>query len=42
MGRSNLIVGTCSLHNVVMAYGNVVNTTTNFVEPTQPTNMITN
>ena len=39
MGWSNLIVGSCFLHNVVKAYVNVINTTTAFTGPTQQTKL---
>ena len=42
MGWINLIVGSCSLHDVTKTYANVVNDIATFVEPTQQTNIITN
>ena len=39
---SNPIIGTRDLHNVSMAYVNDVNAINTFVEPTPPTNIITN
>ena len=42
MGCINLIVGSHDLHNVVKSYVNIVNAIVAFVEPTPPTNIITN
>ena len=42
MGWSNLIVGSHALHNIVKSYVNKVNTISIFVEPTTPSNIITN
>ena len=42
MGLSNLIVGDRALQNVSMNYFNVINYIITFVEPTPPTNIITN
>ena len=42
MGWSNLIVGYRAHHNVSMSYVNVANAITTSVEPTPPTNIITN
>ena len=42
MGWSNLNVGPHALHSVAKAYFNVVDAIYTFVEPNQPTNIITN
>ena len=42
MDWNNLIVGYHALHSVAKAYVNVVNSIFTFVEPTPPTNIITN
>ena len=42
MGRRNLIVGARDLQNVAVAYVEVVNTITTFVEPTPQTNILKN
>ena len=42
MGWINLVVGSPALHNVTKYYVNVVNEISTFVEPTPPTNLITN
>ena len=42
MGWSNLIVGFYAIHNVAKDYVNVLNDIVTFVEPTRPTNIITN
>ena len=42
MGRNNLIVGSKEIHSVAKAYINVVNAINCFVEPTPPSNIITN
>ena len=42
MGWSNLVFGERSLHNIAKSYINVVNSIATFVEPTLPTNFITN
>ena len=42
MGRNNMIVGSHDLHNFAKAYVNIVNAITTFVDPTPPTNIITN
>ena len=42
MGWRNLIFGSHALHNVAKVYVNVVNDIVTFVEPTPPTNIITN
>ena len=42
MGRNNLTVGSHDHHSVVKYYANDVNNIANFVEPTTPTNIITN
>ena len=42
MGWKNLIVGSHSLHSVAMAYVNVINAISTFVDPNPPTNIITN
>ena len=38
----NLVVGARSLHNADKSYVDIVNAITTFVEPTSPTNIITN
>ena len=42
MGWSDLIVGSHALHNIIKAYVNAINAIPPFVEPTPPTNIITN
>ena len=42
MGSIKLIVGSYALHSDAKAYVNVVNDIFTFVEPTSPTNIITN
>ena len=42
MGWGNLIFGSRDLHNFDIAYVNVVNVITNFVESNKPTKIITN
>ena len=42
MGRNSLIVGSHYLHSVEKDYANIVNAISKFVEPTPPTNSITN
>ena len=42
MGWNNLIVGSNEIHSVAKSYVNVVNAITSFVQPTPPTNIITN
>ena len=42
MGWSHLIVGACVLHNSIKFYDRVSDIISNFVEPTPPTNIITN
>ena len=42
MGWNNLIVGSNERHSVAKAYFNIVNAIATFVNPTPPTNNITN